>query len=182
MRNTVISGALALVLVTTLAGCFPVVTRKWDVQPVHGHVFDAESGQPVAGARVVNANRPELSAISAEDGTFMIEGESALRLHLLMAGTFADRQIWHVHHDDYAAGVTVTHTLAPALDAQPTSPSIPMFRELDNSPAGCRFGPYLLRLYELMQAVDRPPDPYFIPCDDPAFREILSQAYVASMQ
>ncbi len=174
-----------LVLLICQTGCVPMITREWDVQPVLGQVVDGETGEPVNGARIVNSANPQLSAESDGNGEFFIEAESKIRFHLLMFGSFIDRQVWQVSHDAYANGVTLTSTHRPAFTEQLSEPVVPLFKNVDQAPDSCPFGPYLLRLYDWalhhrdprLVAYDFPPAPSYFPCEDEGYRGELSEAY-----
>ncbi|SDW82514.1 carboxypeptidase-like regulatory domain-containing protein [Marinobacter mobilis] len=140
---------LALML---LAGCVPMVTDMWLVQPVSGQVFDAEDGAPVVGAEVRNLDQPELTTATGTVGEFAIEGQSERQFYMAMPASYLNREIWVVRHPDYADAVFVTRTLAPPRSRQPSLAEVPMFAGLEQGPDECPFGHYRLRLAEDLRA------------------------------
>lgn len=166
-----------------LSACIPTVTEKWLVQPVEGQVFIADSFHPLAGARVINADDPDISAVTDEQGKFTILGVSETRFHMVLPASYLDRQVWVVDHPDYAPAVGLTRTLAPALEEQPQGVSIPVFSDLESgSSVDCPHGEYLIRLGEWLDnagEINRDSSGVYFdlidhfPCSDAAIRTKL---------
>lgn len=147
--RTVFGLALA---VSLLAGCVPMVTDMWLVQPVSGQVYAADSGTALAEATVSNLHQAGLTATSGAAGEFVIEGQSEVQFHMAMPASYLDRQFWVVRHSAYADGVFVTTSLAPPRSRQPSLVEVPMFSGLAADPDNCRFGHYRLRLGRFLRA------------------------------
>lgn len=113
-----------------------------------GSVYAADTRAPIAKVQITNRENPQLSVESGPDGKFHIPAESSLSPQLLMAGSHLHHEIWLVSHPDYAPAVALTSTIAPPLEEQLSTLSIPLFSELPESPPGCPFGQYLLAVGE----------------------------------
>ncbi|SFL91033.1 carboxypeptidase-like regulatory domain-containing protein [Marinobacter zhejiangensis] len=133
-----------------LAGCVPMVTDMWTVQPVSGMVFDADNGAPVTGAVVRNLHQSELVAETGAVGEFSIEGQSHLAFHMAMPASYLDTQFWVISHAGYGDAAFTTSTLAPPRSEQPSLVEVPVFANAERDPDNCRFGHYRLRLVDYL--------------------------------
>lgn len=150
--------AIVVTLVAvSVTACVPVLTREWTSQPVSGFVFDADTRQPIVGALVVDAENPDVRGQTDEAGYFELAGRSELAVRLLMPGTYRDRQLWNISHDDYSDAVSVTSTLGPPRTKQPRHVSVPMFSGAEAAPvpndgrSDCPHECYLIQLGEWLQ-------------------------------
>lgn len=116
------------------------------MQPVVGEVFLAESGEPLAGAQLVNAADPKITASPDEHGQFLVEGVSEMAVHVIMPGSYLDRQFWLITHPDYPTAVAVTRTLGPPIWEQVSRIRVSIFEEMADSPPSCPYGQYLITL------------------------------------
>lgn len=170
-------------------GCVPMVKEMWDVQPVSGRVFDADSQHPLSGAWVENLHQAELRTRTGSSGQFHISGQSRTRLHWAMPASHLERQFWVVRQAGYTDAITVTATLAPPYESQHKLVEVPMFVALAPDPENCRFGQYRIRLgeYLLQQGLTAAPATRHLaelddlPCSDQSlqrrWREIVNRVY-----
>ncbi len=156
--------ALLIASLQPLVGCIPTIKKQWDVQPVQGSVIDAKTGQPVAGAIVISRNNPSLIATSDSEGRFVIEEQTHVGVHLLMAASAMKHQVWQVSHPDYENGIGQTSSFIPPLSRELGTPVIPLFQALPDSPEGCPDFGYLMRLGEWKRHHDQ--DMRFVETED----------------
>lgn len=171
------------VLITSLlvlSGCLPTIKKQWDVQPVEGIVKDGDTQQPVAGATITNRENPELTATSDAQGRFVIEEQTHVGFHLLMAASALDRQVWLVTHPDYADAIAETTSFIPPLSRTLSQPEVPLYPRdsLDAAPENCAFFGYLKRQgQQLAKTHTRPPAFLIEECADAAARDQLYELW-----
>ena len=180
--DTLLRLSVLTVVIATQAACVPMVTRQWQVQPVSGRVFDAATGAPVTGARIVSHEEPPISTVTDDAGRFRVEAQSSVGFHMAMPASYIAYRLWRVEHEDYGVAVGATGTLAPPLEEQPTRVDIPLFAGIEPGPADCPYGPYLLRLADWVDS--RPPEArdqhnlwvlaHYTRCANPEYQKALS--------
>ena len=172
---------LLIASLVALTGCIPTIKKQWDVQPVQGSVIDAHTGHPIAGATVISRNNPSLIATTNSDGRFIIEEQTHVGFHLLMAASAMAHQVWQVSHPDYEYGIARTSTLLPPLSRELRTPQIPLFQQLPASPEGCPDFGYLMQLGEWKRRHDqRNQDMRFVEtedCHNPEAREAIYELW-----
>ncbi len=129
-----------------VTGCIPTIQTQWDVQPVVGTVVDGDTGEPVSDAVIANPARTSLSTISDSQGRFAVEEQTHTGFHMAMPASAMATETWRITHPDYADAVAQTRTLIPPLSRQLSTLTIPLFRDLPDSPQTCPDFGYLLKL------------------------------------
>lgn len=174
---------LLIVSLLLLAGCIPTIKKQWDVQPVEGTVVDAETGEPVAGATIISRNNPSLIATSDSQGRFVIEEQTHVGFHMLMAASALDHQVWQVSHPHYENGIAETTTFIPPLSRELRTPLIPLFQTLPASPESCPDFGYLLKFGQ-WQAANGKDTGFFEPdpCQDAAALDTLYNVWFPDQQ
>ncbi len=151
--NLMMTRVLPLLAISLLlSACIPTIQRQWDQQPVDGTLIDGETGHPISGATILNREQPSITATTNEDGYFSIEEKSHIGFHMLMPGSAMNYQTWQISHPDFADGVAQTRTFFPALEREPNTLSVILFRQVPDSPEDCPDFGYLYRLAKWNQA------------------------------
>lgn len=115
-------GLVCIIILTTalLSGCVPAIKQAWTTQPLSGLIYSAESGEPIPGAKITQANEPDqVVAITDGSGHFDIKGEAQRNLVLLMAGSGVDLVYYIISAPGFNDALMVSRTLLPAYSAQP---------------------------------------------------------------
>lgn len=161
-----------------LAGCIPTIKKQWDVQPVEGTVVDAETGQPIDAATIINLDDPTLTTRTDDNGQFSIEEQTHIGFHMMMAASSMDTQTWRISHPDYPDAVAQTRTMIPPISRELHTLTIPLFKALPDSPDNCPDYGYLLKLGQWQ--ADKQMEMHFVEpasCHDPEALDALYEAW-----